>query len=559
MANTTLQDKMKLAATSFASNDFSAALTSFQECLEMTTNEKALRIIQTNIGATYQRMSKFEDALKAFDSALSYDDTYLQALFNKGVTLKALNKFNEALETFNKVLVSNSTYYPALCGKCEVLCSLDQFDDALETVNAAIEVEPNNPIGYDDRAFVYLKLKKFQLAIDDYNKFDDSNKNPEKKNLKAIAMTYRGHELGREGKPPEAIQMFEDVMKLAPTEERRFGYAVLLYKNDKHDQAGEQFREIIKTNENHFKACAALGTMLCEKGEYAESSKLLRKAYDGKEFDLFGQGPLMQNLAVSLVKGGKLEEGKQVFKDLIEVDPSNEIAKKALESLNGTSIKAIEKVVKESDKQVKEKEQAKAEAVVETTAKKKPIAEEVKDVPAKVTVKDVPAKVSVPPPAPETVIKMAKPKINNAAVENERKVSVVKRKSGRSSIIAEEYLEKVDKAKQSVKEEQAQENEKKIAPVMKDNSNKNEKDDDKNTTTTTATTTTKSPSSPSSGLVYSVEQLQIGKCPAGIDMARREQYLSDAEFNSTFNMSKDKFDALPKWKRIRAKKEVGLF
>ena len=333
MANTTLQDKMKLAATSFASNDFSAALTSFQECLEMTTNEKALRIIQTNIGATYQRMSKFEDALKAFDSALSYDDTYLQALFNKGVTLKALNKFNEALETFNKVLVSNSTYYPALCGKCEVLCSLDQFDDALETVNAAIEVEPNNPIGYDDRAFVYLKLKKFQLAIDDYNKFDDSNKNPEKKKLKAIAMTYRGHELGREGKPPEAIQMFEDVMKLAPTEERRFGYAVLLYKNDKHDQAGEQFREIIKTNENHFKACAALGTMLCEKGEYAESSKLLRKAYDGKEFDLFGQSPLMQNLAVSLVKGGKLEEGKQVFKDLIEVDPSNEIAKKALESL----------------------------------------------------------------------------------------------------------------------------------------------------------------------------------------------------------------------------------
>ena len=134
-----------------------------------------------------------------------------------------------------------------------------------------------------------------------------------------------------------------------------------------------------------------------------------------------------------------------------------------MESLDGTSIKAIEKVVKKSDKQVKEKEQAKAEAVVETTAKKKPIAEEVKDVPAKVT---------VPPPAPEKVIKMAKPKINNAAVENERKVSVVKRKSGRSSIIAEEYLKKVDKAKQSVKEEQAQENEKKIAPVMKDNSNK---------------------------------------------------------------------------------------
>ena len=52
----------------------------------------------------------------------------------------------------------------------------------------------------------------------------------------------------------------------------------------------------------------------------------------------------------------------------------------------------------------------------------------------------MPAKVSVPPPAPETVIKMAKPKINNAAVENERKVSVVKRVWA-ISIIAEEYWE----------------------------------------------------------------------------------------------------------------------
>ena len=104
MASTSLQDKMKLAAGSFAANDFESALNSFQECLTLTTNEKALRIIQTNIGATFQRMSRFDDALKAFDSALSYDETYLQALFNKGVTLKALNKLNEALETFNKVL-----------------------------------------------------------------------------------------------------------------------------------------------------------------------------------------------------------------------------------------------------------------------------------------------------------------------------------------------------------------------------------------------------------------------------------------------------------------------
>ena len=65
MASTSLQDKMKLAAGSFAANDFESALSSFQECLTLTTNEKALRIIQTNIGATFQRMSRFDEALFA--------------------------------------------------------------------------------------------------------------------------------------------------------------------------------------------------------------------------------------------------------------------------------------------------------------------------------------------------------------------------------------------------------------------------------------------------------------------------------------------------------------
>jgi tetratricopeptide (TPR) repeat protein len=555
MASTSLQDKMKLAAGSFAANDFESALNSFQECLTLTTNEKALRIIQTNIGATFQRMSRFDDALKAFDSALSYDDTYLQALFNKGVTLKALNKFNEALETFNKVLASNRTYFPALCGKCEVLCSLNQFDDALEAANVALEVEPNNPVGYDDRAFVYLKLKKFQLAIDDYIKFEeDCSKiqNAEKKRLLTIAMTYRGHELGREGKIGEAIQMFKDVLKFAPNEDRRFALAVLLYKDEKRDEAEIEFKAVLKVNDNHLKSCAALGTILCEKGQYTEATTLLRKAYVGKEFDLFGKGPLMQNLAVSLVKGGKLEEGKQIFKELVEAEPTNEIAKQALKSLNGSSINAIKKVVEESNNQVEE-------------AKKDLVVKEKSD--AEVLTK----KVVAPPPAPENAIKMKKPEINvtTTAVEDRTRVSVVKRKSGRRSIIAEDYLEKVENSHKSivVNKEPGEHGEKKVAPetipqeiVEENNLNINDNNEQQNNMDNTSDKkNTATPSSPSSGLIYSVEQLQIGKCPQGIDMTRREQYLSDADFEATFGMSKDTFLALPKWKRQRAKREVGLF
>ena len=153
-------------------------------------------------------------------------------------------------------------------------------------------------------------MKKFQLALDDYNMFGEHASSQEKMRLKAIAMTYRGHELEREGKSSDAIAMFDAVLKLEPTENRRFAYAVLLYKNDKQDDAEDQFRSILDANKTHFKSCAALGTILCEKGQYSEACSLLKRAYDGEEFDLFGKAPLMQNLAVSMVKSGKLERRK---------------------------------------------------------------------------------------------------------------------------------------------------------------------------------------------------------------------------------------------------------
>jgi len=45
----------------------------------------------------------------------------------------------------------------------------------------------------------------------------------------------------------------------------------------------------------------------------------------------------------------------------------------------------------------------------------------------------------------------------------------------------------------------------------------------------------------------------------GIDPARRETYLSDAEFQATLGMSKADFEKLPKWKKDGEKKKHGLF
>jgi DNA-binding transcriptional regulator YiaG len=45
----------------------------------------------------------------------------------------------------------------------------------------------------------------------------------------------------------------------------------------------------------------------------------------------------------------------------------------------------------------------------------------------------------------------------------------------------------------------------------------------------------------------------------GIDISRREEYLSPDEFDHVFGMSKELFATLPKWKRERAKRAAKLF
>ena len=47
--------------------------------------------------------------------------------------------------------------------------------------------------------------------------------------------------------------------------------------------------------------------------------------------------------------------------------------------------------------------------------------------------------------------------------------------------------------------------------------------------------------------------------PVNIDVASREMYLTDADFEALFQMKKESWVKLPTWKRVAAKKIHNLF
>uniref|UniRef100_A0A3Q2PQ28 Supervillin d n=1 Tax=Fundulus heteroclitus TaxID=8078 RepID=A0A3Q2PQ28_FUNHE len=58
---------------------------------------------------------------------------------------------------------------------------------------------------------------------------------------------------------------------------------------------------------------------------------------------------------------------------------------------------------------------------------------------------------------------------------------------------------------------------------------------------------------------YSIEELTRKPLPEGVDPLRLEDYLSDQDFKTLFEMSRVEFNAMPNWKQKNLKKSKGLF
>ena len=64
------------------------------------------------------------------------------------------------------------------------------------------------------------------------------------------------------------------------------------------------------------------------------------------------------------------------------------------------------------------------------------------------------------------------------------------------------------------------------------------------------------------GKTYPFERLlssDNSELPPDVDPTKKEDYLSDDQFLAKFGMDKEAFKLLPQWKKVAAKKKIGLF
>jgi tetratricopeptide (TPR) repeat protein len=122
-----------------------------------------------NRGFDYQRKGDLDHAIADYNQAIQLAPEMNFAWFNLGEAHQLKGDYPGAIDDFSHFIKlqprnalgwNNRCYYRAIAG---------QLEDALADCNQSLLLQPDVGATLDSRAFTYLKMKKYDLAIQDYD------------------------------------------------------------------------------------------------------------------------------------------------------------------------------------------------------------------------------------------------------------------------------------------------------------------------------------------------------------------------------------------------------
>lgn len=110
----------------------------FQHLIIPFTSEMNSASFWLNRGNELCNSGDFEEAIKAYDHALTIDNTLVDAWNNKGMVLANMGRHDDAIESFDEALKLSPKHVYTLSNRGMVLGQQKKYDEALKCFDAAI-------------------------------------------------------------------------------------------------------------------------------------------------------------------------------------------------------------------------------------------------------------------------------------------------------------------------------------------------------------------------------------------------------------------------------------
>jgi tetratricopeptide (TPR) repeat protein len=99
-------------------------------------------------GNALNDIGKKNEAIEAYDRAISLKPDYADAYLNKGRTLSDIGKKNETIEAYDRAISLKPDYADAYLNKGNVLRSIGKINEAIEAYDRAISLKPDYADAY---------------------------------------------------------------------------------------------------------------------------------------------------------------------------------------------------------------------------------------------------------------------------------------------------------------------------------------------------------------------------------------------------------------------------
>jgi tetratricopeptide (TPR) repeat protein len=329
-------------------------------------------IVWNILGVSLTQLKKLDEAVVAYEKALSIKPNYVDAYYNLGNALQEQNKLDASIEAYEKTLSLDTDYNKALIMMGNALQEKGDLKKALSTYKKALSLDPNNSDLHNNignalqaqgkleasllayKKAIYLKpyngeaygnmgntlqaQKEFVKAIEAYDVAIELM--PHNSNL----FFNKGICLHKIGKLNKAIQFYKKAISLQPDNADAFinmgntfqdledpNKAIESYKKalsfkpnnlEAHnnigkslfslgllDQAMEYLNKAISLNPSYIDSYSNIGVVYMEQGEFEKAIEIFKKGISLSP----SQPEAYHNLSFALLRNGKIKEGLEAY------------------------------------------------------------------------------------------------------------------------------------------------------------------------------------------------------------------------------------------------------
>jgi tetratricopeptide (TPR) repeat protein len=181
------------------------ALAAFEHAISIDVKNK---YAWTGKSESLNSLNRNSEALAAAETALTIDPNFEYAFMSKGVALANLYRYQEAVDTIDKALTINPNNPFAWSIKSNILNQMGRPDKALQAAERALAIDSTRADIWNSKGFALDGLKRFSEALDTFNKaltIDPNN---------PYSWSGKSNILNQMGKPDEALQAAEKALAI---------------------------------------------------------------------------------------------------------------------------------------------------------------------------------------------------------------------------------------------------------------------------------------------------------------------------------------------------------